>query len=53
LVISIRRGSTPRAARVGADAVTVPYSVLEQMERYPLTDRGIAQFLEDAKKTSR
>lgn len=41
------------AALAGADAVTVPYKVLEQMERHPLTEAGIAQFIEDAKKTAR
>ncbi len=54
LVASVRHPvHVIEAARAGADAVTVPYSVLQQMERHPLTDRGIAQFLEDAKKSSR
>jgi len=35
---------------MGADILTIPPKVLEQMERHPLTDKGIAMFLEDAKK---
>jgi transaldolase len=35
---------------MGAEIVTVPPAVLEQMSKHPLTDKGIAQFLEDAKK---
>lgn len=41
------------AVRAGADAVTLPFSIIRQMEHHPLTDRGIAQFLEDAKKSAR
>ncbi|WP_315116783.1 fructose-6-phosphate aldolase [uncultured Clostridium sp.] len=37
-------------AKVGADIATVPYKVLEQMLKHPLTDIGIEKFLEDAKK---
>jgi transaldolase len=37
-------------ARMGAEIVTIPPAILEQMAKHPLTDRGIAQFLEDAKK---
>ena len=35
------------AARLGADIATVPYQVLMQMTRHPLTDAGIARFLKD------
>jgi len=35
---------------IGADIVTIPPAVLDQMIKHPLTDKGIAQFLEDAKK---
>jgi transaldolase len=35
---------------MGADILTIPPKVLEQMERHPLTDKGVAMFLEDAKK---
>lgn len=38
------------AARMGAEIVTIPPAIIEQMVKHPLTDRGIAQFLEDAKK---
>jgi transaldolase len=35
---------------MGAEIVTIPPAILDQMAKHPLTDRGIAQFLEDAKK---
>lgn len=35
------------AAKAGAHIATVPYSVLTQMVRHPLTDAGIARFLKD------
>ncbi len=35
------------AARAGADIATVPYSVIEQMTKHPLTDAGIAKFRAD------
>ena len=35
------------AARAGAHIATVPYNVLMQMIRHPLTDIGIARFLSD------
>ena len=38
------------AGLMGAEIVTIPPAVLEQMAKHPLTDKGIAQFLEDAKK---
>ena len=34
-------------AKVGADIATVPYKVIEQMVKHPLTDLGIARFLKD------
>lgn len=36
-------------ARAGADIATVPYKVLEQMIKHPLTDQGIAKFQADYK----
>lgn len=36
-------------ALAGADIATVPYSVLEQMTKHPLTDQGIAKFQADYK----
>lgn len=38
------------AGLLGAEIVTIPPAILEQMLKHPLTDKGIAQFLEDAKK---
>jgi len=38
------------AGLLGAEIVTIPPAILEQMVKHPLTDKGIAQFLEDAKK---
>jgi len=35
------------AAKVGAHIATVPYKVIEQMTKHPLTDAGIASFLKD------
>jgi transaldolase len=40
------------AARAGADIATVPYKVLMQMIKHPLTDTGIARFLEDWRRVS-
>jgi transaldolase len=37
-------------ALAGAHIFTIPANVLKQMEKHPLTDIGIAAFLEDAKK---
>lgn len=36
-------------ARAGADIATVPYSVIEQMTKHPLTDQGIEKFQADYK----
>ena len=36
-------------ALAGADIATVPYSVIEQMTKHPLTDAGIAKFQADYK----
>ena len=36
-------------ALAGADIATVPYSVIEQMVKHPLTDAGIAKFQADYK----
>jgi transaldolase len=35
---------------LGAEIVTIPPNIIDQMVKHPLTDKGIAQFLEDAKK---
>jgi transaldolase len=38
------------SAKLGADYATVPFSVLKQLFRHPLTDAGIEKFLADWKK---
>jgi transaldolase len=38
------------AALIGADICTIPYLVIEQLIKHPLTDIGINRFLEDYKK---
>ncbi len=38
------------AARIGADIVTVPFAVIDQLIKHPLTDLGIARFLKDWEK---
>ena len=38
-----------QAAALGAHIATVPFAVLEQMVRHPLTDVGIEKFLADAR----
>ncbi|APV45407.1 transaldolase [Dehalogenimonas formicexedens] len=39
------------AAKAGAHIATIPYKVLEQMLKHPLTDIGIQRFLDDWKKS--
>ncbi len=39
-------------ARIGADIVTVPLKVIKSLLNHPLTDSGLAKFVEDAKKLS-
>lgn len=51
LVASIRHPlHVVEAALMGADAATIPYSVLMQLVKHPLTDIGIEKFLADWKK---
>ena len=38
------------AARAGSHIATIPYAVLLQMARHPLTDSGISRFADDWKK---
>lgn len=40
-----------QAALYGADIATCPYDVLEKLVHHPLTDIGLAKFLEDFKKS--
>src|SRR5699024_4873760 len=39
------------AALNGAHIATIPYNILEQLVKHPLTDQGIEKFLADWKKT--
>jgi transaldolase len=39
-----------RCAELGADVATLPHKVILQLLQHPLTDLGLAKFLEDAKK---
>lgn len=38
------------AAMAGADVSTIPFSVFKQLVHHPLTDKGLAKFLEDWKE---
>jgi len=38
------------SALIGADVATIPYSVMMQLAKHPLTDAGIKKFLEDWEK---
>jgi transaldolase len=51
LVASVRNPiHVLEAALIGADVVTVPFGVIRQLAKHPLTDRGIEQFLKDWEK---
>jgi len=51
IVASVRNPvHVAKAALIGADIATIPYSVIEQLIKHPLTDIGINKFLEDYKK---
>lgn len=39
------------AALIGADIATIPFSVMQQLAKHPLTDVGIQKFLADWEKT--
>jgi transaldolase len=52
LVASVRHPMhVIEAAKIGADVATVPPGVLRAMFKHPLTDKGLADFLEDWAKT--
>jgi transaldolase len=54
LVASVRNPThVADAALLGADVCTIPYGVLLQLIKHPLTDVGLAKFVEDAKKIPR
>ncbi|MEN6390344.1 MAG: fructose-6-phosphate aldolase [Syntrophomonas sp.] len=38
------------SAKIGAHIATIPYGVIKQMVRHPLTDAGIDKFMQDWKK---
>jgi transaldolase len=51
LVASVRHPlHVIEGAMLGAHVATMPYAVLMQLAKHPLTDIGLAKFLEDAKK---
>jgi len=52
LVASIRHPMhVVEAAKMGAHVATMPATVLRQMFKHPLTDKGLADFLADWAKT--
>jgi transaldolase len=52
LVASIRHPlHVVEAALIGADICTIPFKVMDQLIKHPLTDLGIERFLADWKKT--
>jgi len=40
-------------ALVGADVATIPFKVIQQLVKHPLTDKGLDSFLADWKKSGR
>lgn len=54
LVASVRHPMhVVEAAMIGADVVTMPYNVIKALIKHPLTDIGLAKFLEDYKKANK
>jgi transaldolase len=52
LAASIRTvNHVKEAALIGADVATIPPSILKALVQHPLTDKGLAQFVADWKKT--
>ena len=52
LVVSVRNSDhISFSALYGADAVSVPFKVIQQMSQHSLTDAGIKKFLEDWSKS--
>jgi transaldolase len=41
-----------QAALAGADVATIPLKIIDQMFRHPLTDSGLAKFLEDWREST-
>ncbi len=51
LVASVRHPvHVVQAALLGAHAATIPFKVITQLATHPLTDSGLARFLEDARR---
>ncbi len=51
LVASVRHPiHVLEAAKLGADVATIPYGVIEQLAKHPLTDIGLKKFLADWEK---
>jgi transaldolase len=51
LVASVRSPNhVLTAMRMGADVATIPFKVLLQLIKHPLTDLGLARFIEDGRK---
>lgn len=51
IVASIRNPlHVVEAALIGADVATIPFAVIEQLIKHPLTDIGVQRFLDDWKK---
>ena len=54
LVASVRHPlHVVEAAMIGADICTIPFKVIEQLIKHPLTDIGLQKFLEDWKKSQK
>jgi transaldolase len=52
LVASVRHPlHVVEAAMIGADVCTIPFKVIEQLIKHPLTDSGLQKFLDDWNKT--
>ena len=54
IVASIRNPlHVVEAATMGADIATIPFKVINQLIKHPLTDIGIKKFLEDWEKVDK
>jgi transaldolase len=54
LVASVRHPlHVVEAAMIGADICTIPFKIIEQLMKHPLTDIGLQKFLEDWNKSQK
>ena len=54
LVASVRHPvHVLEAAKIGADVCTIPYKVIEQLTKHPLTESGLKTFLKDWESTKK